>query len=191
MKKIVPNIRKLPIFDFDAYSPEEVAKRVEHIGVKKIRFPAPVTIVLGILGGSFISLGVMYYLFTIANPAAHNGAAQIAGPLFYAMGYILAFLAGAEVFTTNNLALMSFASKKVSLWELSRNWLLVLSANIIGASIVVVMFILSGQVHAYDGALMEFAMRENAGLLSLTYTQTFFQGVFGNFLICSGTWISL
>jgi formate transporter len=191
MKKKIPNIRKLPIFDFDAYSPEEVAKRVEQIGVKKVRFPAPVTLVLGILGGSFISLGVMYYLFTIANPAGHPGLAQIFAPLFYAMGYILAFLAGAEVFTTNNLAMMSFASGRVTVWELSRNWILVLFANVIGASIVVLMFILSGQVDAYDGALADYVVKASAEKLSLTYTQNFFQGVFGNFLICSGAWISL
>ncbi len=194
MKKNIQNIRKkrkLPIFDFDAYSPEEVAKRVEQVGVKKIRFPPIVTLMLGILGGSFISLGVMYHLVTLAHPAANGGAPVILGPIFYAMGYIIAFLAGAEVFTTNNLAMMSFASRKVSLWELIRNWNLVLIANVVGALFVVFMFILSGQINAYDGALAEKVIRESSDKLYLTPTQTFFQGVFGNFLICSGAWISL
>jgi formate transporter len=53
------------------------------------------------------------------------------------------------------------------------------------------MFILSGQVDAYDGALADYVVKASAEKLSLTYTQNFFQGVFGNFLICSGAWISL
>ncbi len=194
MKKNTKNIqksRKLPILDFDAYSPEEVAKRVEQVGIKKVRFPPLVTIMLGILGGSFISFGVIYHFVTLANPAASNGAANIAAPLFYAMGYIIAFIAGAEIFTTNILAMMGLASKKISSWELTRNWILVLFANLVGALIVVIMFVLSGNIYAFDGVLAERLVQTSSYNLSLTPTEIFFRGVFGNFLICSGAWISL
>ena len=194
MKKNVQKIRKiknLPIFDFDAYTPEEVARRVDQVGVKKIGFPAIVTLMLGVLGGCFISLGVMYHTVTLVNPSLNDGIKVLVGPVFYAMGYILAFLTGAEVFTTNNLAMMSLASKKVTRWDLTRNWLLVLIANIIGGIVIVIMFILSGLVNVYDGALAEEVIQITSLKLSFTPVQTFFQGVFGNFLICSGAWIAL
>jgi len=194
MKKNVQNIRKIrdfPVFDFDAYSPEEVARRVDQVGVKKIRFPAVVTLMLGILGGCFISIGVLSHTVTLANPYLNDGIKLLIGPVFYAMGYILAFITGAEVFTTNNLAMMSLASKKVTRWDLIRNWSLVLIANIIGVFVIVVMFILTGLVNMYDGALAEEVIQISSLRLSFTPIQTFFQGVFGNFLICSGAWIAL
>jgi len=191
MKKSLLNLGKIPIFDFDSYSPEEVAKRVEQVGVKKVRFPAIVTIMLGILGGFFISLGAIYHFVTLANPDAGNGVAVIVAPLFYAMGYIIAFIAGAEIFTTNILAMMGLASKKISSWDLTRNWILVLFANLVGALIVVIMFVLSGNIYTFDGVLAERIVQTSSYNLSLTPAEIFFRGVFGNFLICSGAWISL
>lgn len=94
------------------------------------------------------------------------------------MGYILAFLTGAEVFTTNNLAMMSLASKKVTRWDLTRNWLLVLIANIIGGIVIVIMFILSGLVNVYDGAFAEEVIQTTSLKLSFTPIQTFFSRCF-------------
>lgn len=48
------------IFGFDAYSPKEIAERVESIGVAKARLPLSSQITLGILAGGFIGLGALY-----------------------------------------------------------------------------------------------------------------------------------
>lgn len=194
MKRNTKKIRetqRLPLFDFDVYSPEEIAKRVEQVGVKKIRLPFVITIMLGILGGGFISLGVMYHLVVLANPSLSGDMALLLSPVFYAMGYTIAFLAGAEVFTTNNLAMMGLASKRISLREVTVNWSIVFVTNIIGALIIVILFVLSGQVNAFGGAFAEKVIEISSDTLSFTPLETFIQGLFGNLLICSGIWIAL
>lgn len=185
------NKKKLPLLDLEAYSPEEVTRRVMQVGVKKIRLPLTVTFMLGIIGGGFISLGVMYQQVVMANPSLNDNPAALISPIFYAMGYMIAFIAGAEVFTTNNLAVMSLAAKRISFWDLSRNWSVVFIANAIGAFSIAAMFILSGQVYAFDGVLAEKIIETSSHRLSFTPTQTFFQGLFGNLLICSGAWIAM
>ena len=46
-----------PVFGFDAYSPSEIAQRVERIGVAKARLPIHALLMLGLLAGAFIGLG--------------------------------------------------------------------------------------------------------------------------------------
>ncbi len=182
---------KLPVFGLDAYSPEEIAHRVEHVGTKKAHLPFTTTLMLGILGGGFVSLGAMYQLVVLGNPFLSQGAAAILSPVFFSMGYMLALLAGTEVFTTNNLLVMSWASKKISSQHLIRNWSLVLLANAVGVAGVVIMFILSGQAGVHDGALIKTAVSISSEQLSFTPTQIFFQGVIGNLLLCSAVWVAM
>ncbi len=183
--------RKYPLLDLDAYSPEEVANRVMQVGVKKNRLPGMITLILGILGGCFISLGALYQVVVLANPAINDSMAAVVSPLFYAMGYIIAFITGAEIFTTNNLAVMSFASRKISLRELVRNWTIVLFANITGAAAIVLLFFFSGQIYLYDGQLIDEVLLLSSGKLSYTIPQMFLLGLFGNLLICSGAWLAM
>ncbi len=183
--------QRFPILDLDAYSPGEVASRVMQVGVKKVRLPGVITLMLGILGGCFISLGALYQVVVMANPAISDSTSAVVSPLFYAMGYIIAFIAGTEIFTTNNLAVMSLASRKITLWELTRNWVIVLLANIIGASGLVVLFYFSGQINLFDGLLIEEVLFLTSSKLDYTISQMFLLGLFGNLLICSGAWLAM
>lgn len=183
--------KRISSFGMDAYEPDEIARRILDVGVKKTKFPIYKTLILGILGGCFISFGAMYEIYIIAHPEVHSGTAAIVAPLFYAVGYIIAFIAGAEVFTTNNLASMSLASGKVSLWEVTVNWTTVLFANMLGAAFIVTLFYFSGLVGLYDNALVDVAKSITSQKLSLGPLETIIIGLFGNMLICAGLWIAM
>lgn len=103
----------------DAYSPPEIAQRVEAFGVAKSAAPWWQTFMLGVLAGGFIGLGGLYYTFMTVGD---GGWQRLAGGLVLSTGYMLAILAGAEVFTSNNLLAMAWASRKVSSWRVLRNW---------------------------------------------------------------------
>lgn len=180
-----------PVLDLDAYSQEEVANRVLKVGVKKVRFPFFVTLALGIFGGSFISLGVLYQLIVMANPAISDSASALLAPFFFAMGYIMAYTTGAEVFTTSNLAVMSVTSGRVTLLELARNWLIVLFANAIGAIAIAILFLYSGLLTLFDGALVTEILRYDSAKLNYSAMQMLIQGLFGNLIICAGVWLAM
>lgn len=183
--------KRIGSFGMDAYEPEQIAQRVLEIGVKKTKFPIYKTMILGILGGCFISLGALYEIYIHAHPDVNSGTAVIVAPLFYAVGYIIAFIAGAEVFTTNNLSSMALASGKVSLWEVSVNWTTVLFANLIGAAGIVLLFYYSGLVNLYDNSLVNVAKTLTSEKLEFGPLQTIIIGLFGNMLICAGLWIAM
>lgn len=178
-------------YGLEAYKPDKVAERVMNIGVKKTRYPAYKTLTLGLMGGGFISVGALFELSVMANPEISAGAALLAAPFFYAVGYIVAFISGAEIFTTNNLSAMAWASGKLNLLEISRNWALVLFANLFGAISVVTLFYFSGMAGQMDNALIETAKTITAEKLSFNPFETVVIGIFGNLLICSGLWIAM
>src|SRR4030067_3478363 len=53
----------------DAYSPREIAVRVESIGVTKARLPLFTMAALGIVAGGFIGLGGLYYTLVVSDPS--------------------------------------------------------------------------------------------------------------------------
>ena len=54
-------------FNVDAYSPAQIAARVEEIGVAKARLPLLTLALLGLLAGSFIALGALYYTIVVSD----------------------------------------------------------------------------------------------------------------------------
>lgn len=56
------------IFGLDAYSPAEIAARVETIGVTKARLGLFPMLMLSVLAGAFIGLGSLYYVLVRSDP---------------------------------------------------------------------------------------------------------------------------
>ena len=181
----------IPVFDLDSYSPEKVVDRVMDVGIKKARLPLMKTFILGLLGGAYISLGTLYQVVVMANPDIDPSMSAVFSPLFYVMGYILAFITGTEIFTSNNLTVMSYASGWIRLWELIRNWAIVLVSNILGSVFLAVMFFYSGQTQMFDGLLAENLLNLTSNRLNFNLMEMFFLGVFGNIMICAGVWLAM
>ncbi len=186
-----PEPNHIKSYDLDAYQPDRIAEKVLNVGIKKTNYPAYKTLTLGLMGGVFISFGALYEIYIYSHPEISAGTAAIVGPFFYAVGYIMAFISGAEVFTTNNLSAMGWASGQLKLKEISRNWMLVLAANITGAMFVVAMFYFSGLVFQYDTAIVDTAKSLSAFKLSFNPVETTIIGIFGNMFICAGLWLAM
>ncbi|TAN48326.1 MAG: formate transporter FocA, partial [Betaproteobacteria bacterium] len=65
------------ILGFDAYSPQEIAARVENVGLAKARLPLLSTAMLGLLAGAFIGLGALYFVLVISDPDLGFAAARV------------------------------------------------------------------------------------------------------------------
>src|SRR6266516_7669105 len=106
----------------DALPPADVARKAESVGVTKARLPALDLFVLGVLAGAFIGLGAAFAT-TVGTGAADMpyGVARLLVGLAFTLGLILVVVAGAELFTGNNLIVMAWASRRVSTRLLLRN----------------------------------------------------------------------
>ncbi|MDS1272599.1 formate/nitrite transporter family protein [Lipingzhangella sp. LS1_29] len=172
----------------DAYSPPQIAERVEAFGVAKANSPWLRTLMLGILAGGFIGLGGLYFTVVTTDDSTWH---LLAGGVVFSTGYMLAILAGAEVFTSNNLLAMAWASRRLTSWQLLRNWTLVLAANAVGAVGLAVVFVFSGLPDAQDGAVRARAIDLAAEHASLPLVHAFLLGVLGNLFVCLAIWVSL
>jgi len=65
-----------PLFGFDAFSPKEIAERVETAGVAKARLPFLQMGMLAVLAGAFIGLGGLYFTL-VASDASLGFAAKL------------------------------------------------------------------------------------------------------------------
>ena len=93
----------------------EMAAKAEEIGVTKAGLDALTTFALAVLAGAFIAMGAVFATTTTAGGGdLPFGVARLLGGLTFSLGLILVIVAGAELFTGNNLIVMAWASRRVS-----------------------------------------------------------------------------
>ncbi len=175
--------------DFDAYAPPEVAARVESAGVTKAKLPVFRTLTLGVLAGAFIAFGGMFYTLVLVGSDLGLGPGRLLGGIAFSLGLILVVIAGAELFTGNNLIVMAWAERRISTLLMLRNWGLVYVANLVGALGMVALVISSGVLGLGDGAFAATAVRIAEAKVNLSFIEAFFRGVLANTLVCLAIWL--
>jgi formate/nitrite transporter len=173
----------------DAYSPAEIAHRVENAGVTKASLPFLQMFVLALLAGAFIAFGGMLFTLTITNSGLGFGPSRLLGGVTFSLGLILVVIAGAELFTGNNLIVMAWADGKVSTAQLLRNWGIVLAGNIVGSLGMALLVILSGTLELGDGAVARTAMAIATAKIAIPPVEAFFRGLLCNALVCLAIWL--
>ncbi|MBK8065191.1 MAG: formate/nitrite transporter family protein [Betaproteobacteria bacterium] len=178
-------------YGFDAYSPKEIAARVEAVGVTKARLPFLQTALLGMLAGAFISLGALYFTLVASDATLGFAATRVLGGVCFSLGLLLVVVAGAELFTGNNLLAMAWADGRISTAEVLRNWAIVCTANFVGAAGMALLVYLSGHASMNGGAVGQTVLKITAAKASLPGWTAFFRGVLCNILVCMAVWMAL
>lgn len=133
-----------PMGSVDHYTPSEIASLVETKGVTKANAPAVTLFVLGVLAGAFIGLGAVLATTISTGSTLGYGPTRWLAGIGFSLGLILIVIAGAELFTGNNLILMSWVSRRIAFTSLLRNWVLVYAGNLVGAVSIAMMVYLAG-----------------------------------------------
>jgi len=97
------------LYGSDAYAPREIAQRVESVGVAKARLETLPLLMLGVLAGAFIGLGALFFVLVKSDATLSWAVSQVLGGLVFSLGLLLVVVAGAELFTGNNLLAMAWA----------------------------------------------------------------------------------
>jgi formate transporter len=174
----------------DAYTPRDIAARVTDVGVAKARLPWLTQALLGILAGAFIGLGSLMFTLVASDATLGFAACRLLGGLVFSLGLLLVVVAGAELFTGNNLIAMAWASGQVSTGELLRNWALVATANLAGAMGLAWLVWMSGHAGMNGGAVGRAVVAIAATKVQLPWGEAFFRGVLCNVLVCMAVWMS-
>ncbi len=176
--------------DLDAYKPAEIARRIEQTGVAKARLGLVETLTLGILAGAFIALGAAFFLLVVTDSGLGFGPSRLLGGLCFSLGLVLVVIAGAELFTGNNLIVMAWVDRKVTTAQVARNWALVYVANFVGAVGTALMLTLAGTLQLADGGLAATAFAVAEAKTAIVWHEAFFRGVLCNVLVCLAVWLT-
>jgi formate/nitrite transporter len=179
------------IFELDVYSPQQIAEKVETIGVAKARLPPLAVFMLAVLAGGFIGLGGLYSVIVVSDPALPFAVARVLGGVVFALGLVLVVVAGAELFTGNNLMVMAWASRRITTAELARNWLIVYAGNAVGAVGLALAVYLANHGAANGGLVGAQYVAIAAAKAAQPPWEAFMDGVLCNLLVCLAVWISL
>ena len=102
----------------------------------------------------------------------------------------MVILAGGELFTGNVLMLTAVADRKVSVYQMLRNWVIVYIANLLGALAVVCIIYFSGQLEGGAGVLGALTVKTAVSKTNFSFVQAFLLGTLCNWLVCIAVWIS-
>jgi len=176
--------------NFDALLPPAMAEKAEGVGVKKANLDTASMFALAVLAGAFISLGaVISTTVSAGSGALPYGVARLLAGLVFSLGLILVIVGGAELFTGNNLIVMAFASGKIGIGAVLRNWVIVYLGNFVGAILTAYLMFLTKQYTFGNGAIGLAALNTANSKAGLDFMQAIALGIMCNALVCMAVWL--
>jgi len=179
------------VFGFDCYSPKEIAERVENVGVTKANLPLLSQAALGVLAGGFIGLGAMFFTLVVSDASLSFAITRVLSGVTFSLGLILVVVAGAELFTGNNLLVMAAVAGRIPTSKFLQNLIVIYSANFVGAAGLAGLVALSGHWQMGGSALGKTALSIAAAKCALPFGEAFFKGVLCNVLVCLAVWLAM
>jgi len=176
--------------NFDAYKPAEIARRVQAAGVEKVRLAFLPLLTLAVLAGAFIAMGAAFYTLTVTGNVLGFGVGRLVGGVAFSLGLILVVIAGAELFTGNNLIVVAWADRRVAAPIMLRNWAIVYAGNLLGALATVAIVYAGAQYEFGDGSVGVAALTAAETKTSLGFGQAVALGMMCNALVCLAVWLS-
>lgn len=170
-------------------TPAEIVAYTAETGYKKATMPLRKTMLLSFLAGVFIALAAVG-----SNIIAHNigdvGLAKYLAGLIFPTGLILVVIAGAELFTGNNLISIACLDKQVKWHIYAKNLLLVWCGNLVGSVFIALLISFSGQLDYSAGLLGAYTVKVAAIKTNLTFIQAFTSAIMCNLLVCLAVWMA-
>ena len=128
---------------------------------------------------------------TDASTYVGLGLSKIGEGLVFSVGLILVVVAGAELFTGNNLMFMTVLDRSYLLRPMLCKWGTVYVANLVGSVLMVVLVFGSEIWKMGDYAVGAQALKIAAVKVNLGFGEALFRGIACNALVCLAVWMAL
>jgi formate transporter len=194
--------RSPQVFSLDTILPADMAARAEQTGIGRAGMDTLSLFVLSVLAGAFISFGAIFATTVGAGAVsiAQSGtaAAQATLPygvvrllmaLVFSVGLLMVVIAGAELFTGNNMIVMAWANGKVRTSALLRNWTVCYLGNCVGALGTAALMFLTTQYTFGGGVVGLTALSTAQAKASLDFVPALTLGIMCNALVCLAVWM--
>jgi formate/nitrite transporter len=145
---------------------------------------------LAVMAGGSIGLGALYYTIVASDADLSFATIRVVGGIAFSLGLALVLVAGAELFTGNNLIVMAWASGKISTRQVLRNWVIVYCGNFVGSIGLVILVYFSHHLDMNGGRIGLSILNTAVAKISPDVVTLFFKGILCNLLVCLGVWLA-
>ncbi len=168
----------------DALMPAEMAAKAEATGIRKAGMNLSIMAVMSMLAGAFIAAGAFFSTTIVAGASGvlPYGIIRLLAGGAFCIGLILVIVAGAELFTGNNLIIMAWADQKVTTAKLLENWGVVWVGNFVGAVLTALLMFASRQYTFGAGSVGYAALSSANTKAGLDFWQAIALGILCNAL---------
>lgn len=173
----------------DHLAAAQIEGKGETVAVTKTHLEPLRCFVLAILAGMFIGIGALFMTYVKSDASLGFAAASVFGAMCFSIGLVLVVVAGAELFTGNNLMVMAALSKKCSWGAVLKNWVIVWIGNFVGSLILVAIVVGANSAGMNSDAVGNMMMTVAAGKIGLAPGVIFFRAILCNFLVCLAVWM--
>lgn len=166
-------------------TPAETAQELLNFGKSKGNLSTTNMVLLGILAGVYIALAAQLATIATNDVGAFfgDGITRVVMGLTFTLGLILVVIAGAELWTGNNLMVPAAYTGVISWGQLFKNWVLVYFSNFLGSLIMVGLMAGTGLWQANGGAVGARALGIALGKVQLSFGAAVTRGILCNMLV--------
>lgn len=173
-------------------SPKETAQAFVNVGKAKTSLSSVNMILLGILAGAYIGFGSQ--LATVVGNDASKfvgvGLSKFMFGAVFSIGLMLVVVAGAELFTGNNLIFLGVCEGSVKPSGLLKNWVLVYIGNFIGSILVAWLMYKTELWKGGNLAIGAKALNIATGKVNLPFGVAFYRAIMCNWFVCLAVWMA-
>ena len=146
--------------------------------------------VLAFMAGVFISFAGS--AATIAASTVENASlAKLLNALIFPAGLAMVVLNGSELFTGNNLMVISVLDKRISFLSMLKNWIVVYIGNLVGSMFISWMFILGHEYSIFGNAVAESVINTAVVKTNLSFEDAFVKAILCNILVCAAVMMAM
>lgn len=140
------------------------------------------------LAGMYVGFGILL-IFTIGGLLNEFSGMKIIMGVSFGIALSLVVVAGAELFTGNNLIMpLGAFQKKVTWGETIKLWVICYIGNLLGSILIAALFWASG---LDQGTVGKFIAKTSYIKMTLAPTELVVRGILCNILVCLAVWCSL
>lgn len=171
-------------------TPKEIAEATVNVGYAKANKSFLSLLLLGVLAGAFIAFGAVGATIMGAL-VGDKGLAKLIGAAIFPVGLMLVVMAGAELFTGNNLMTLGVMTRRYKVKDMFKNWFVVYIGNFIGSIAVALLVAKSG---LYSGVVAEnaiaIATKKVAIMTKLGPGAVFSRAILCNIIVVLAIWLA-
>ena len=160
-------------------APSQIAAGFADLGVKKAGTPKGKLFLLAILAGMFIAFA------GVGSTVAGAAVNRLAGACVFPAGLAMVVVAGSELFTGDNLMLVSLLERRITAGQMLLTLLIVYLGNFLGSWLVALLAVSGGTL----GAFAENVVSAAVAKASLGFGEAVLRGVLCNILVCIAVWM--